>query len=420
MTDRNPRRQRRRRGGARLSDADSHSPEAMGVGERMYGSPVRVPLTGADSTSFMPTPRVDARIGNPFLDPNQVPGLNQDAGDTSGAGEVNTAFRNTYGSFMPYNANLIMSALGSMQQGQPLPQSPLHSTPHPIPHPAVVPTPQCTPEPQATSQQSGGRTLPWSEHEVVVRDKSLIEPEGDTYLLYYPFTKYEMLLVCNSIKVRRNFEVSGAKQLKNLFAYARKLGKVPDWVSPSNWAQLQKYWEGFDFQKLSSQNKKNRSSDPEGMGPSLHTYASIPITEQCRRLATSLQREPTVDELYKDTHMRRKKDNQGNWVCKKSELRLEEHRKRWQEYRSSHSSTDDNSQSPLLPERDIWVQGNLTRKGRVYGFGAEGVVMKQWSRLSVSSRSSSVNNYDAREMAMRLNESAVKAAEDARHAEEAR
>ncbi|KAJ8443079.1 hypothetical protein Cgig2_004284 [Carnegiea gigantea] len=117
--------------------------------------------------------------------------------------------------------------------------------------------------------------------------------------------------------------------------------------------------------------------------------------------------------------MRRKKDNQGNWVCKKSKLRLEEHMKRWQDYRSSHSSTDDSSQNPPLSERDIWVQGNLTSKGRVYGFGTEGVVMKQQSRLSASTRSSSVHNYDAREMAMRLNESAVKAAEEARQAEEA-
>ena len=97
-----------------------------------------------------------------------------------------------------------------------------------------------------------------------------------------------------------------------------------------------------------------------------------------------------------------------------------EHRKRWQEYRSSHSSTDDSSQSHPLSERDIRVQGNLTGKGRVYGFGAEGVVMKQRSHLLVSSRSSSINKYDARLMAMRLNESAVKAAEKARQAEEAR
>ncbi|KAJ8431177.1 hypothetical protein Cgig2_008744 [Carnegiea gigantea] len=89
-------------------------------------------------------------------------------------------------------------------------------------------------------------------------------------------------------------------------------------------------------------------------------------------------------------------------------LRLEQ-RKRWQEYRSSHPCTNDSSQSPLLSDRDIWVQGNLTSKGRMYGFDAEGV-----SHLSVSSRSSFVNNYDACETAMRLNESAVKATEEAR------
>ena len=171
--------------------------------------------------------------------------------------------------------------------------------------------------------------------------------------------------------------------------------------------------------------------------------------------AASLHREPTVDELYKDTHCSKKMDNQGNWVCKKSELRLvrsysihmmmscvteygfhvinilihivvfvntqEEHTKRWQEYRSSNTSTDDSSQSPNpLSERDVWVEANLNSKGRVYGFGAEGVLMRERSRMSVSTRSSSVNNYDAREMAMRLNETAVKAAEDARQAEEAR
>jgi len=202
MTDRDPRRQRRRRGGARLSDAGSNSPEAAGVGERTYGSPGRDPLTAAPSSAFMPTPRVDARVGNPFVDPNQVPVLNQDAGlqashagDTSGAGGVNTTFWNTFGSFMPYNANLILSALGSMQP------STLHPTPHHIPHPAVVPTPQRSSEPQAQpeAQQSGGRILPWSEHEVAVRDKSLLEPEGDTYMLYYHFTNYEMLVVWNSI-----------------------------------------------------------------------------------------------------------------------------------------------------------------------------------------------------------------------------
>jgi len=53
----------------------------------------------------------------------------------------------------------------------------------------------------------------------------------------------------------------------------------------------------------------------------------------------------------------------------------------------------------------------------MYGFGAEGAVMKQRSHLSVSSLSFSVNNYDAREMAIRLNKSVVKVAEEAHQKE---
>jgi len=56
---------------------------------------------------------------------------------------------------------------------------------------------------------------------------------------------------------------------------------------------------------------------------------------------------------------------------------------------------------------------NLNNKGRVYGFGSKGLVMKQQSRRSTSTRSSSVNNYGAHKMAIRLNKSIAKAAEDA-------
>jgi len=43
--------------------------------------------------------------------------------------------------------------------------------------------------------------------------------------------------------------------------------------------------------------------------------------------------------------------------------------------------------------------------------------MRQQSRWSKSARSSSLNNYDARKMAIQLNESVVKAVEDARQEE---
>lgn len=74
---------------------------------------------------------------------------------------------------------------------------------------------------------------------------------------------------------------------------------------------------------------------------------------------------------------------------------------------------EDTSKGPPLSEHYIWVQGNLNTKGRVYGYGVEAVVITQQSYLSVSTRSSSINNYDARKMTTRLNESVSKAVEDA-------
>jgi len=56
--------------------------------------------------------------------------------------------------------------------------------------------------------------------------------------------------------VRRNFEIRGAKQLKNLSSYARKTGKMPKFTSPDNLEKLKKYWESLEFQKLSSKERK--------------------------------------------------------------------------------------------------------------------------------------------------------------------
>lgn len=93
---------------------------------------------------------------------------------------VNPAFWSTLGTMMSYNANLIMSMLGTMQQSQPTPL------------PSVRPTAQQIPQPhvQAISQQSGGRIVSSSEHEMIARAKTLIEPEGDTYNILYFLSAY--------------------------------------------------------------------------------------------------------------------------------------------------------------------------------------------------------------------------------------
>ena len=48
-----------------------------------------------------------------------------------------------------------------------------------------------------------------------------------------------------------------------------------------------KHWSEDDkFKQLSQQNKKNRLSDAEGFGPSLHTCGLIPISERKRCLVS--------------------------------------------------------------------------------------------------------------------------------------
>ena len=54
---------------------------------------------------------------------------------------------------------------------------------------------------------------------------------------------------------------------------------MPKFISPDNLEKLKKYWESEEFQKLCSTGKKNRISDVDGVGPSLHTCGAIPMTE---------------------------------------------------------------------------------------------------------------------------------------------
>ena len=69
-------------------------------------------------------------------------------------------------------------------------------------------------------------------------------------------------------------------QLKDILGYVRKFNKKPKWLPPSVWNEMLKHWSEDDkFKKLSQQNKKNRLSDPEGLGPSLYKYCSIRLVK---------------------------------------------------------------------------------------------------------------------------------------------
>lgn len=125
--------------------------------------------------------------------------------------------------------------------------------------------------------------------------------------------------------IRRNFEEKGASRLRDTFGELRKRRKEPLWLSDSTWKSLQEYWASEKFLKMSSQAKKNRNSEQDGLGHSLHRSGSVPFTKHRRCMAKKLNRDVTDLELLKDTHV----DAANKWVDKKSEKRWTEHQLKW-------------------------------------------------------------------------------------------
>jgi len=72
------------------------------------------------------TPNYDPRFNFPDFDQTQVapqmPDINiptTNVGDISGMPPMNPAFWQTFGQYMPYNHNLVLSLFGNMQQSTP-------------------------------------------------------------------------------------------------------------------------------------------------------------------------------------------------------------------------------------------------------------------------------------------------------------
>lgn len=167
-----------------------------------------------------------------------------------------------------------------------------------------------------------------------------------------------------------------------------------------------KHWSDNDnFKKLSEQNKKNRLSDVEDFGPSLHICGSIPISERKRRLAQTLGREPTCKELFKETHCKVK---DKTFVEKKSAKKYANHQNKWHEY--SQAATQGGSQLPPMTQEEFWIKENLDKKGRVYGFGADGVKLNKSATIAAAHHSSA-EHFDPRQQAQLFNESITKQAE---------
>ena len=65
---------------------------------------------------------------------------------------------------------------------------------------------------------------------------------------------------------------------------------------------------------------------------------------------------------------------------------------------------------PPITQEEFWIKENLDKKGRVYGFGTEGVKLKKSATIAAA-RHSSAEHFDPRQQAQLFNESITKQAE---------
>lgn len=132
----------------------------------------------------------------------------------------------------------------------------------------------------------------------------------------------------------------------------------PHWIANDVLDDLVRIWESEDFKKLSKKNKSNRNSNSGGLGASLHSCGSIPMTEHRRRLKEKLGKDPSLADLYQHTHKR--KNGDGAYVCAKAQKFVDT----MNELRQTQTEASD---------AELWLEatGGVKRGGYVYGFGSD-------------------------------------------------
>jgi len=112
-----------RRQGRGTQDEGTSQPPVNVDDENAHATPVRLPSQAPEHHSVVPTPNYDPRFNFPYFDQIQAPPKMFDVnipptnvGDISGMTPTNPAFWQTFGQYMPYNHNLMLSLFENMQQ----------------------------------------------------------------------------------------------------------------------------------------------------------------------------------------------------------------------------------------------------------------------------------------------------------------
>ncbi|MED6212287.1 hypothetical protein PIB30_081827 [Stylosanthes scabra] len=174
----------------------------------------------------------------------------------------------------------------------------------------------------------------------------------------------------NPILVRKTFDYRMGRIVQQMLRKVR-LGNEEStgWITPALKREVQnKFATDEGFQRCSATNKVNQAS---AKGGSLHCGGSATIPSTQERM--ELNREPTLAEVFKQTHTR--KTNKEKWVDDRSarlnDVFITELDTRTQAtQQSAHEGNDSNTPVVVDPD-EVWrdVVGE-PRKNRLYGVGS--------------------------------------------------
>nr|XP_025625294.1 uncharacterized protein LOC112717496 [Arachis hypogaea] len=204
------------------------------------------------------------------------------------------------------------------------------------------------------------------------------------------------------------FKYRTSKRFSQMMSDIREgVDTTHEWLIPAYKKLLEKYWETDE--KWKNIRKKARENRASLLGGSVHCGGSIPLSSTIERMKKQLDRTPTHEEVFKETHTL--KSDKSKWVDKRSQDTHEKFIKKLAEVQAQHVEAQaQGMELPPIDEDLIWeeVCGGQ-KKNRVYGKGAffsSSIKSRTTSANSVSGRASTNQNFvpDLREQIHNLNE----------------
>ncbi|XP_072084587.1 uncharacterized protein [Arachis hypogaea] len=184
------------------------------------------------------------------------------------------------------------------------------------------------------------------------------------------------------------FKYRTSKRFSQMMSDIREgVDTTHEWLIPAYKKVLEKYWETDE--KWKNIRKKARENRASLLGGSVHCGGSIPLSSTIERMKKQLDRTPTHEEVFKETHTL--KSDKSKWVDKRSQDTHEKFIKKLAEVQAQHVEAQaQGMELPPIDEDLIWeeVCGGQ-KKNRVYGKGA-------FFSSSIKSRTTSANSVSGR------------------------